>query len=179
MLPERGTLRDDMRVVLLTIERDALQRVSYKKRFRLWSYEQLANLTGEPSDWMCEGRIRSALNGLNTRRWLQENHRMWWKADEKEHTGLMFTCDPRTGAEWDRARIADRTHRDGVYLEEMAECAEGLQPTFRAHFRKIKKTGKKLKATGEALKRLGDPNLLKLLGVGSKEGEPSPNGGTQ
>jgi len=154
-----------MREALLIIERDALQRVNYKVRFRLWSYEKLSNLYGEPEDWMCDGKCRKTITGMDARRWLQENHRLWWKADDTHHEGLLFTADPRTGAEWDRARIADRTHRDGVYLREMSGCAERLQPSFRDHFRRIKRAADGLANTGERLKRLGDPETLRLLGV--------------
>jgi len=170
LLPDRGTLKDDLRAALLVIEKDALQRVNYKMRFRLWSYENLSNIPcgGEPEDWMCDGRFRRALTGMAARRWLQEDHRLWWKADDMEHTGLLFTADPRTGIEWDRARIADRTVNDGIYLSETADCAERLQGTFRAHFRKIGRAASHLKASGDKLKKMGDADLLRLLGVGTK-----------
>ena len=164
-MPERTTLKGNLREALLLIKQDALSRVDYKKRFRLWSYEHLANVYGEVEDWKCEGRIRSAITGSAARRWLQEDYYLWWKADDAEHTGLCFTCDPRTGIEWDRARVAERTFSDGVYLQEASECAVRLQPVWRAHFRKIGKMAKRLKATGTGLKELGDTDLLKLLGV--------------
>lgn len=165
MLPERGTFKDDLRPAFLVIMKDALHRVSHTKKFRLWRYESLAALYGVVGDWMADGKIRNAMYGADGRHWLRNDFRLWWKSDDARHTGLLFTADCRTGMEWERARIADRTHRDGIYLVEACGAATRLQPSFRAHFHKIETGAKRLIDGGEKLKAMGNGEILRRLGV--------------
>ena len=166
MYPEQHiTLRKELVKTFRIIERDALQRVDYKQRYRLWTYEQLVNLFGDVDQWKCGGRVRNLISGGEARLWLLEEYRLWWRADQRDHLGLLWTCDPRTGIEWARAMIAERTHRDGLFLSRAASMSQVLQPSFRNHFRKIMDCSDKLRNVAGKMKLLGDKELLKLLGV--------------
>lgn len=163
--PEYVALGRRLEQTFLTMEKDALLRVSHPRKFRLWTYEQCANLFGTVEDWKCGGQVRNLLTGWESRIWLLEEYRLWWRADMEGHDGILVTADPRTGIEWARAMVADRVHRDGLGLSRMARMAEMLQATFKDHFRKIAKCANKLRSAAEAMKKLGAGEILRLLGI--------------
>ena len=165
------TLRGETREAFTIIMKDALSRVDYKRKYRLWSYEQLSNLYGTIDDWKCQGKVRVMLTGGSARLWLLEEYRLWWRADMANHDGLLFTSDARTGVEWWRGMVADRTHRDGFNLSAACNMAIELQPTFKDHFRRILKCAQRLRDTSGAMNKLGDAELLQLLGVSGCEEE--------
>ena len=170
MSPDRSTKKEGLREVLLHIRQACLQVANRRKRYFFFSYERLAEVShATPEDWMCDGWIRNTLMGRDARRWLYQEYDLWWKADEEEHLGLLFTCDPITGVDWDRTREAASFHAGAVYLRDSACYGEHLRPSNRPHFRKVKDTANRVAAGAKKLKELGDAERLRLLGVGGED----------
>jgi hypothetical protein len=164
---EHGTRWDGLRLALLNIETDAKMRANSSDRtmrYRRWTYDELANQYGDPEDWRYDGSVRRMLCGAEARQRLMNEFCLFWKADDADHAGLLFTADPFTGAEWERARIADRTERDGRHLTAVCEWGEEVRPSFRTEFRRIGKVGKRLTSASVTLKQLGKTSLLSLIG---------------
>lgn len=165
MFEDHVSLARELRPVFVEIGQRMLMIRNNTKKFRLYEYDDLADMHGEIEDWKCEGRVRRMMYGSEGRRWLLYEFKLWWKSDDAEHSGLLFTADPRTGIEWERNRRADRTHRDGLMLREFSDYATKVNPMFRDHYLSIGREADRLILTGERLKELGDADRLRLIGV--------------
>lgn len=179
MFPERGTRKDELRDAFTYIMRERLEALNNtaKKNSRCYTYGEIAAVSRgatDPRDWKHDGWARNQIVGLDGRSWLLGEFRLWWKADEVTHGGLLFTSDCRTGVYWYEDIVADRTHRDARALLELAREAERLQTTFRDYFRNVRTGGKRLMAGADKLNELRDPSYLRMLGIGDDpEAEPT------
>lgn len=166
MWPEEGTRKDGLFSTFQTIKSEVLRFVNGQRKFRLWTYEELAAMSGtEVEDWKCDGWIRRMMYGRTGRQWLREDHYLWWTTEKTHHSGLLFTADCRTGAEWLRKDAANDVHAIGLMVEEAMDSAERPQPTFRGHFHKIKSGARRIIDGGSRMKQLGNGQYLQQLGI--------------
>ena len=158
------TKKEGLRDVLLSIRATGLLVANSRKRWFLRSYGSLGTEYGGADAWCCDGWIRNAISGRAARLWLQDDFGLWWKADDQEHEGILFTCCSTTGLEWDRARETNSMQAGATYLMDTVHRCEQLRPTHRPFYRTIgdaarqmSKIAKKLKEAGDAAQQLLPP----------------------
>lgn len=167
MLPEwKYSLGEKLLPAFRVIQEDALltkESTRPGNRVRLWTYERLARLYGEPEDWMCGGKVRSWLYVRENRLALASDLFLWFKSDEGDHNGLLFTCCQTTGLEWLRRYVADDTERNGRHLQQASTIAHTNDGRYGDYFRRVGDRAKHLTAQGQKLTELGGKNILALL----------------
>lgn len=168
MLPDEGTRKDELRDTFRYIEGEALPRATRVGcvRYRLYTYGELSALSSIPEEaWRHDGWVRRMLYGLSGRAWLLTEFRLWFKADETHHTGLLFTADPKLGMYWLYDQKTDEAFRNAQCLLHFASEGERLQPMHRDYFRTIARGGQRMLSAADKLNELRDPRMLRLLGI--------------
>lgn len=151
MLVECGTLWEELRGVFKTISEDAIGRANSDERWKRWTFEELAGMSGREVDEWRDGCARAAIQNRGGRLRLLTEFGLWTKADMEDHIGILFTADPDTGVGWDVHRIGDRAARDGEYMMRSAGVALAKRPSAAKRFRGIKQWGGRLVTAGQRL----------------------------
>lgn len=176
MFPEHGSQKDKLRECFSCIREEALGRLNRAEKYRLYTHEELAALSGsEPEEWKGDGRIRRMMYGVTGRLWLLNEFQLWFKADEEDYAGLLFTAEPRTGYLWLHDQKTDAVIEAATSLEVLGNRAEELDSRFRGHFRAVRKCGKAMMAAGQGLNKLRQAGYLRRLGIAP----PTANGAAQ
>ena len=163
---EFGTRKDALRACFHQIELDVLHRLNKPQKYRHYTYEELAALSGhEPEDWKSDGWIRRMMYGLAGRSWLEGDFRLWFKADENNHAGLVFTADPRLGLAWFVDLKTDEFTEGAKTMDYLSRRAEVRDERFRDYFRKVGRRAQRIRDAAENLNKLREPAYLRRLGI--------------
>lgn len=161
-------LSDALRAISGSVLAVANHRSS-DKRIRHLGYDTLARFYGKPEDWMSDGYIRNAL--YQYREQIAAEHALWFKADDADHEGLLWTACPMWGVGvWEPVRISERAMRDGTRMSNMAQWGMQWRPSHAPFFRRLDQHGKKLHSSAHKLSNASrENNPLKLLEPGDDD----------